>query len=212
MYELLLFDLDGTICDPLEGNTNCTNYALAKHGFAEVTAERVSTLIGPPLNEAFEAIIGSESVDLIDVLVATYRERQGLIGWRETRLYPGVVDALKTLATSGSRLAVCTSKPTRFAEQILALFGIVDLFEFVDGGDVRNPKWRQMGRLCEAGRIPSDAIMIGDRAVDLAAAHRNGLESAGVLWGYGSRAELEKESPKYLFQSPAEWLTLTEEG
>lgn len=208
MYELLIFDLDGTISDPLEGSTNCTNHALVRHGLPEVDATAVAELIGPPLNEAFEAIVGADSRELIDRLVATYRERQGGVGLLECRLYPGVVDALSALAGYGRRLAVCTSKPTRFATQILAHYGIAHWFDFIDGGDVRIPKWQQLRRLRDEGRVPADAIMIGDRGVDLAAGHRNGLDSAGVLWGYGSRAELESEAPRHLFGSPSEWLDL----
>lgn len=211
MYDLLLFDLDGTICDPLEGSVNCMNYALSKHGLAEVSAERVASLIGPPLNEAFEAIVGSNSLELIDLLVGSYRGRQGSSGWMECSLYPGVVDMLSRLGEGGDRLAVCTSKPTRFATMILDRFELADMFEFIDGGDVRFPKWQQIARLREDGKVPAKSIMVGDRAVDLMAAHRNGIESAGVLWGYGSLAELERESPKHLFQVPEDWRVLARE-
>lgn len=51
--------------------------------------------------------------------------------------------------------------------------------------------------------------MVGDRYIDMSAARRNGLRAAGVLWGFGSRAELDKEAPHYLFDSPAELLQLT---
>jgi phosphoglycolate phosphatase len=50
--------------------------------------------------------------------------------------------------------------------------------------------------------------MVGDRALDMIAAHRNGLQAAGVLWGYGSRAELVREQPRYLLDSPSELLML----
>ena len=50
--------------------------------------------------------------------------------------------------------------------------------------------------------------MIGDRSVDVVAAHKNGLEAAGVLWGHGSREELEAESPRYLLQHPTELAAL----
>ena len=50
--------------------------------------------------------------------------------------------------------------------------------------------------------------MVGDRAVDLIAAHRNGLQAAGVLWGHGSRAELENERPSYLLDSTADLVSL----
>ncbi len=211
MYDLLLFDLDGTISDPLEGSVNCTNYALSKHGLPEISSERLASLIGPPLNEAFEAIVGTDSPELIDVLIGSFRERQARIGWMESSLYPGVVEALNNLADGGNRMAVCTSKPTMFATQILVRFELAHLFDFISGGDVRFPKWRQIARLRDEGRIPDKTIMIGDRAVDLIAAHRNGMASAGVLWGYGSRGELEQEAPRHLFHSPAEWLRLARE-
>ena len=77
-----------------------------------------------------------------------------------------------------------------------------DLFRFIDGGAVRVSKRQQMQRLRGEGRVSDRSIMIGDRAVDLVAAHSNGLSSAGVLWGYGSVEELSGENPRYLIETP----------
>jgi phosphoglycolate phosphatase len=105
-------------------------------------------------------------------------------------------------------MAVCTSKRRDFAERILAMFDLRQFFLFVDGGDVGVRKWQQLTALRAQGKITTASVMVGDRATDLIAAHCNGLSSGGVLWGYGSYAELSNESPQYLFRSPAEWSRL----
>ncbi|MCY3817302.1 MAG: HAD hydrolase-like protein, partial [Gammaproteobacteria bacterium] len=86
------------------------------------------------------------------------------------------------------------------------------LFRFVDGGDVGIRKEQQIARMLADGKITGNAMMVGDRSVDLAAAHASGLASAGVLWGYGSREEPERENPSRLFEAPAEWRILAEEA
>lgn len=212
MHELILFDLDGTLCNPLEGAGRCINHALAECGFEPVTSERVAAFIGPPLDTAFESITGSDSLALIDQLIEKYRERYSDLGYAECHLYPGVRDELIDLREAGVPLAVCTSKRTDFAERILRRFELAQLFSFIDGGEVRLSKQEQIRRLRERGSIPESTLMIGDRAVDLVAAHRNGLASAGVLWGYGSRAELEVEKPAHLFHAPADWRILASRG
>jgi phosphoglycolate phosphatase len=95
-------------------------------------------------------------------------------------------------------MGVCTSKRVDFAEQILKMFGLRAHFRFVNGGEVGIHKWQQIEGLLARRAVTPSSIMVGDRAVDLIAAHRNGLQSAGMLWGHGSRAELEQEGPRYL--------------
>jgi phosphoglycolate phosphatase len=105
-------------------------------------------------------------------------------------------------------MALCTSKRADFAEQILAMFGIRHHFRFVSGGEIGLPKWRQVEALGARGLVTSSTVMVGDRSFDLVAAHRNGLAAAGVLWGHGTREELEAERPQYIFSSPWELSTL----
>jgi phosphoglycolate phosphatase len=119
---------------------------------------------------------------------------------------PGVLEQLSGI--SGLKLGVCTSKRVDFAERILKLFDLWHLFAFVDGGDVGIQKWQQLQALKEGGVVSLKSLMIGDRNVDLAAAHRNGLSAAGVLWGYGSLEELEEHKPAYMFTAPRELLSL----
>ena len=80
----------------------------------------------------------------------------------------------------------------------------------MSGGDIGIEKIQQIRALAAEGLVDETTVMVGDRAVDLVAAHGNGLQSAGVLWGYGSRAELAAHDPCYLFSSPADLRTLAD--
>lgn len=140
--------------------------------------------------------------------MAAYRERYGDVGYAENTLYEGIPQALAALAEAGLPLGLCTSKRRDFALMILALFKLDHHFALVDGGEIGVHKWQQIAALRAAGRVGEESLMVGDRAVDLVAAHRNGLHGAGVLWGHGSREELQAESPRYLLEAPgqlAQW-------
>ena len=205
---LILFDLDGTLTDPQVGITRSINHALRAHGHAERSVAELLPCIGPPLDESFRVLTGSRDELHIHALVHSYRERYGELGYAENEIYPGVAQALATLAAGGATLGLCTSKRADFAEMILSLFGLRGYFGLVSGGEIGVQKWQQMAALQAAGHLPSDTLMIGDRAVDMVAAHRNGLRSGAVMWGHGSREELMAESPHLVFEHPSDWLRL----
>lgn len=200
----LLFDLDGTISDPVVGIARSLNHALVHFGHASREDEDLHVHIGPPLDEAFRALAGLSTLDQIQPYVAKYRERYLSIGYRENVLYDGIVDALRCLYAEGVQMAVCTSKRTDIAERILEMFELRQFFSFVDGGEVGIKKSQQIERLKEARLVDGKTVMIGDRAVDIEAAHQNGLLGAGVLWGYGSSQEIGSADPEFVLAAPAE--------
>lgn len=207
-HDLLLFDLDGTLSDPLEGIGRSINYALTHFGFPEQTMTDLAAYIGPPLDESFRAITGIRDAVDIEALVAKYRERYAEVGYSENVLYPGIAEALDSLGRAGMPMAVCTSKRVDFAEQILQMFRLRHHFRFVSGGEIGTHKWQQMAALRSQNQVTPSTVMVGDRAVDMVAAHRNGLTAAAVLWGYGSPAELRAEAPRYCFAAPDDLLQL----
>lgn len=207
-----IFDLDGTISDPAVGIGRCFNHALQHHGHAPIADGDLSGLIGPPLDRCFGSIVGPTSSDHLAALVAKYRERYADVGYAENVIYPGIAEALQALHGAGIPLGVCTSKRADFAERILELFGIRRFFRFVSGGDVGIRKADQLASLLAAGTVGTSATMIGDRAIDVAAAKANGMGSIAVLWGHGSRAELQLARPDALVESPHELLDLCASG
>lgn len=206
--KFLVFDLDGTISDPAVGIGRSINYALQFYGYPAIAEEQVSSLIGPPLDQAFESITGNTSPTDLAALVAKYRERYSEVGYSENVLYSGVPEALEVLASAGVSSGLCTSKRVDFAERILKMFGLRRYFKFLSGGDIGVRKSEQLAVLLSDRTISPGAIMIGDRAVDIEAAKLNGLGSVGVLWGHGSAHELKKASPTMLLEFPHQLVEL----
>lgn len=204
----LVFDLDGTLSDPVLGIGRSINHALVAQGHRPLADHEVSPFIGPPLDVTFRQLIPQASHGEVLALVASYRERYGAVGFAENTLYDGVPDALSALAARGVVMGVCTSKRADFAEKILALFGLRQHFVFVSGGEIGVSKAMQLAELLAAGRLADGAQMIGDRAIDVQAAHHNGLQSVGVLWGHGSEAELREAGAGRLLARPQELAAL----
>ena len=207
-HDVVLFDLDGTLSDPLVGIGRSINYTLSHFGYQELPLSQMAAHVGPPLDQAFSSITGVSSSTALDGFVAKYRERYGEIGYSENILYSEIPELLHNLVDARIPLGVCTSKRVDFAEKILEMFGLRAYFNFVSGGEIGTHKWQQIEALLDQRMVTQSAVMVGDRAVDITAAHRNGLHAAGVLWGHGSRQELEAEQPRYLFSAPEELLVL----
>lgn len=211
LTQTLIFDLDGTISDPLLGITNCTNHAFAALGHPTFDMDDIRPWVGPPFEIMFRGLLGPLADAQVADIVTHYRARYGEVGYAENTLYDGIPQALAALVERGYRLGVCTSKKVEFAEKILVHFGLRDMFAFVDGGNVGVKKVDQLARLAAKGLgdgsvVAADAMMIGDRAVDITSAQANGIASIGVLWGFGDRAEIEGAGPDIIVERPRDLL------
>ena len=211
-HPFLIFDLDGTLSDPSVGIGRSLNYALQYFGHPPIPSKEVSQYIGPPLDHAFRSRLPEVTPDHLAGLVAKYRERYAEVGFAENVLYPGIPEALYALDAAGIPLGLCTTKRADFAESILELFGLSDYFRFVSGGDVGIRKSDQLAGLLNQGVIDSGSTMIGDRSIDILAARDNGLKSVAVLWGHGSREELESALPDAFLELPDDLLGLANVG
>lgn len=190
----IVFDLDGTVSDPLEGVVRSMGHALASLGHAPPSADAVRPLIGPPLRSTLRTLLATDDDALVERAVLLYRERHATHGLYENTLYDGIAEALGTLHRAGHRLWVATSKAQPFAERILAHFGLADRFAGIHGTGLDaalDDKGILLARLLETrGLDPADTWMIGDREHDMHAARRNGVTAIGVTWGFGSEHEL----------------------
>ena len=203
----VLFDLDGTLTDPKVGITRSVQYALLHFGIRVANPDELTPFIGPPLRDSFRDFYGF-SDDAAERAVAKYREYFEAQGIFENELYDGMDVLLRALRQSGRTLAVATSKPTVYAARILQHFGIDDCFSFVAGSELsgaRSQKSEVIHYALDhiAGVSPDLALMVGDRKYDILGAHAAGLPSVGVLYGYGSLAELSAAGATHLAASVA---------
>ena len=204
----LLFDLDGTLTDPFTGITKCISYACDKLGIKCPPAERLCWCIGPPLRDSFAKLLASDDAAKVEKAVALYRERFGAVGLFENEVYDGIPKMLAALQKEGHTLYVATSKPTVFARQIIEHFGLQRFFQRIYGSELdgtRGDKTSLIAHILQTELLaPSVAAMIGDREHDMIGAMENGMAGFGVLWGYGTKVELENSGAQALFEIPAE--------
>ena len=208
----LLFDLDGALTDPFPGITQCIQHALSSLGQPSPSAESLRWCIGPPLKSSLVTLLGPHYEHLADEALVKYRERFSSVGLFENRVYPDIERTLDELTKCGYRLSVATSKPTVFAERIIQHFGLGSYFHTVDGSELdgtRSDKALLIAHILKRDAIdPNRVVMIGDREHDMLGARHNGVAGLGVLWGYGTREELEAASAYACAVSPSDLVNL----
>lgn len=204
MYDVILFDLDGTLTDPAEGITNSVAYALEKYGIKVEDKKSLCSFIGPPLNDSFMKYYGFTSEKAMEA-IWVYREYFRDRGIFENEVYEGVPKLLDKIKKSGRKIVLATSKPEEFALRILEHFDLIGYFDVVAGASMdekRNKKGDVIRYAMEKGCFSAEkAVMIGDREHDIFGAKENNLPSIGVLYGYGDREELEKAGADYIAET-----------
>lgn len=213
-YRNFLFDLDGTLTDPAEGITNALKHAQEKMGLPVSDTKALLGFIGPPLLPMFASEWGLDTAQCEQALLY-YREYFSVTGIFENEVYPGTEAMLEKLRAAGGKLYVASSKPEPYCERIMEHFGLNKYFEGICGSlfnETRNTKEAVIAYALEKyGLKKEETLMIGDRKHDALGAALNGLDCAGVLFGYGSREELTEAGVKYLIKSPRELERFAEE-
>lgn len=205
MYKTVLFDLDGTLTDPGIGITNSVMYALEKFGIKVEDRTSLYKFIGPPLKESYAKYFHFAGED-INRAVRYYREYYSEKGIFENVLYDGIADVLDRIKSSGRKIILATSKPDEFAVKILKHFRIDQYFDFVAAAtmdETRTAKADVIAYAIESCNITDlqSTVMVGDRENDILGAKAFGIDSIGVLYGYGSREELQSAGAAYLAES-----------
>jgi len=201
----VLMDLDGTISDSSAGVFASFRHALAELGRPWPDDRPLDWIIGPPLRDSFQAVLGDERGAAR--ALEHYRSHYSAGALFDNTLYPGMPEAIAAIAAEGFRLYVATSKLTAFAERIVAKFGLADRFAGVYGSS-------EDGRLETKSAVVADClarepiarascVMVGDRKHDAIGADANGLPCIGVTWGYGSADELRAAGAVLLCATPA---------
>jgi len=206
-YRYVLFDLDGTLTQSEEGIVKSVAYALEKLGHAVPPLDELKKYIGPPLVDSFMQYEGMD-YEKANLALATYRERFSTIGWKENMVYPGMEEVLWQLKKAGAYVAVASSKPLLFVENILEYFGIRPYFDKVCAVSMDESASLTKCQLIRAA-LPEDAdysraCMVGDRKYDVQGAREAGVCAIGALYGYGSREELEQAGADVICESVAE--------
>ena len=207
-YKTILFDLDGTITDPGVGITNAVAYALDAFGNKYESKESLKIFIGPPLREQFMEYC-EVNLEGGEEYVKKYREYYAVTGLYENVVYDGIENMLISLKNAGKKIILATSKPEKFAKIILDYFDLSKYFDFVAGALMSNTRTKKDEVIAYAlenieNYELSSTVMVGDRMHDVLGAGKFGIETVGVTYGYGSRAELENAGSKLVVDTVEE--------
>lgn len=210
---IVLFDLDGTLTDPGEGITNSVMYSLKKYGIEVADRSTLYKFIGPPLHESYENYFSFSHEQAMEA-VGYYREYYADRGIFENGVYEGIQPMLQTLKEQGVLCLVATSKPEKYARQILEHYDLLQYFYYVAGAHMDGSRTDKAEVIAYAlEQVPektdrSRILMVGDRLHDIAGAKKNQLDSIGVLFGYGSEKELREAGADYLAEDPEELIRI----
>jgi phosphoglycolate phosphatase len=201
-YDVILFDLDGTLTDPKLGITKSVQYSLMSFAINEPCLDKLVSFIGPPLMDSFQEYYGFDNCKAEEA-VEKYREYFSVKGLYENAVYPFIPELLDSLRMIGKTLLVATSKPTVYAEKILDHFELRKYFSLVVGSNLDGSRVKKNEVIAYALEKMDlkeycNVVMVGDRKHDIIGAKEAGIDSIGVLYGYGSVEEFEYEKPTYI--------------
>jgi len=203
-HDAVLFDLDGVLLDSRAAFVQCINTALAENGLKPREAGELYRYLGPPLHQAFAELTDNRSVAL--ACVESYRRHYSEVGPLATVAFPGMRELLAELHVH-TPLAVATAKAQAVAEPLLEALGLRAFFTAVLGPGLDaedESKEETIARALAHFAPDAQAVMVGDRWYDVAAAHANDMPAIGVLWGIGSEQELREAGADALVRTPAE--------
>ncbi|TJX13712.1 HAD family hydrolase [Tissierella creatinini] len=204
----ILFDLDGTVTDPMLGITKSVQYALNKFEININNLQELTKFIGPPLKDSFMDYYNFTEEEA-QKAISYYREYYLDKGIYENFVYEKFENILISLREANKTIIIATTKPTVFAEKILEHFKLKTYFDFVAGSNLdgsRSKKADVIRYALDQNKIEnlSEVIMIGDRKHDIIGAKEVGIDSVGVLYGYGSFEELSQNGADYIVKDVEE--------
>jgi pyrophosphatase PpaX len=203
---IILFDLDGTLIDSIRLILDSYHHALRCNGLAARTDEHWLGGLGTPLKVQFAE--WQDDPVMLEALIATYREYNLANHDSMVTVYPGVVDAIRTIRAAGVRTGLVTSKNRPGALRGLGLAGLVDMMDvLVCADEVTNPKPHpepvEKAVTILNGDV-GETIYVGDSIHDMQSGRAAGVRTAAALWGPFGRSHLDGAAPDFWLETPAE--------
>ncbi len=206
--ETVLFDLDGTLIDTNELIIASFTHTIEKYADRPYTREEIIDFIGPPLIDSFQKV----NPDLVEEMMATYREHNYAHHEQYVEAYPTVVETINELKQAGLKLGIVTTKLSDTAKLGLKITGMDQLFDVLIGlDDVENAKPHPEPILKAMNLLhanPMTTLMVGDNYHDIEAGHNAGVKTAGVAWSLKGRKVLEKHDPDYMLEEMRDLLAI----
>lgn len=208
MIKAVIFDLDGTLLNTLEGLKNSTNFALREFGYSEHPIENIRKFVGNGVAKLIERALpdGTANPDY-EKCLKTFKEHYSKTMESATRPYDGVVELLKELKSRDMKIAVLSNKFDTAVKTLCDKYfsGLIDIAAGESLTTPPKPNPQGTNTIIKSFSLkPEEVIFVGDSEVDAQTAKNAGLKCVGVLWGFRSEETLKKEGVKCLIHKPEE--------
>lgn len=187
-YELVIFDMDGTILDTLTDMTDAVNHVMRLHSLPEHDYTKVRGYVGSGARTLFERALGPDiSTELLESCVKEFREYYKAHCRDKTAPYEGIMELLSNLHEKGYKLAVVSNKPDESVKVLVEQY-FDNIFDFALGereGIAKKPAADMVNTCLDFfGVCKEKAIYIGDSDVDYMTSVNSGLDQILVTWGF----------------------------
>ena len=212
MINTIIFDLDGTLLNTLEGLKNSTNFALKKFNSPEITLEQTRSFVGNGVQKLIErAIPNGEKNPDFEKCLNTFKEHYSKTMYQKTVAYDGIEDMLTELKKRGVKTGVVSNKfDTAVKELCKNYFDGLIIVAIGESPNVRKKPAPDsvLKAMKILGAKPENTLYVGDSDVDIQTAKNSNLKSVGVTWGFRDRELLEEEGADFIINTPCELLEL----
>lgn len=203
-YDLVIFDVDGTLLDTTEGVIAAVKYTIDKFGFRPLPEQKLLKFIGPPIQNSFADAYGL-SGDILQEIATVFRNRYSKHDLFGAVPYYGIFELMQTLKDGGIMSAVATYKREDYALTLLRHFGFDRFTDIIYGGDHENrlkksdiiQKCISASGIADKNRI----VMVGDTENDAVGAEKIGVDFLAVTYGFGFKTPESLNSVKHVGSS-----------
>ena len=205
LFRAVLFDFDGTLADSFTAIAASVNHVRAHNGLSPMTEDEVKKLVGRGLPQLIADVVpaGNHPAN-----VALYYSHHPSVMFEQTRLLPGVLDSLIALHQAGVKLGVCSNKPSSITRKLVESLDIQQYFDATlgpeDSGIPKpDPAMLELA-LRMLGARTSEALYVGDMAIDIETARNAGMPVWVLPTGSGDRQSLLQAKPDRLLENMGE--------
>ena len=217
MFQICIFDLDGTLTDTLESLTYSVNQTLAEMGLSPITHEQCREFIGNGAAYLIRKSLiagGDRSASRLQEGMKIYRRIFSENCTYQVEPYEGIPELLTELKRRNFKLAVLSNKPHEQTQKVVQHFFGTKLFDYVQGqcdAIPRKPDPTGAHMIAKQFRVGNEeCVYIGDSETDIQTAQAAGMESVGVAWGFRSEQVLREHGAKHIIYKPEELLSILE--
>lgn len=213
MYQLAIFDLDGTLLDTIQDLSNACNYALESFGYEAHDVAAYKYFVGSGIYKLVERALPEGDKDEANVLKvkAVFDDYYGKHSEDYTKPYEGIKEVLQILNANNIKCVVLTNKAQAYATELIErqFKGEINFVVGQREGVPTKPNPIGIYELLQMYDVPKEkCIYMGDSDIDMQTAKNAGVTSIGVLWGFRTKQELLEAGAQHLAETPEQLLEM----